>query len=160
MTSSERQLKPGQSVRYFEDYTASEIKILGDVAFDEDEMVAFAKSYDPQGIHTDSEKAATGPFGGLIASGWFTGSLMMRLYATNFLSEESSIASPGLDDIRWSAPVRPGDILTVRVTTLETRRSKSKPDRGIVKSLTEIINQDKVVVMSIKNVNVILCRKV
>ncbi len=147
-----------ESDRYFEDYIADEVRNLGEVEVDEEEMVAFARLYDPQSIHTDPEKAAEGPFNGLIASGWFTGGLMMRLYAKKFLSEVSSIASPGLDEIRWNAPVRPKDILTIRVTTLETRRSQSKPDRGIVKSYTEIINQDKVVVMSIKNVNVILCR--
>jgi len=146
------------SERYFEDYTANDILILGEIEVEEEEMISFARSYDPQSIHIDPEKAVAGPFGGLIASGWFTGSLMMRLYAKNFLSEASSIASPGLDELRWHAPVRPGDVLTFRVTTVETRRSRSKPDRGIVKSFTEILNQEKIVVMSIKNVNVILCR--
>jgi acyl dehydratase len=144
--------------RYFEDYHTGDVHILGEIEVEEEEMLAFARSYDPQGIHTDQEKAAAGPFKGLIASGWFTGGLMMRLYAKKFLSEVSSIASPGLDEIRWQAPVRSGDVLAFRVTVLETRRSRSKPDRGIVKSFTEILNQEGVVVMSIKNVNVILCR--
>ncbi len=146
------------TIRYFEDYEGGAVYTLGQVAAEEEEMVAFARSFDPQFIHTDRDKADAGPFGGLIASGWYTGSLMMRLYAQRFLSEESSIASPGLDDIRWLAPVRPGDNLTVRVTVMETRRSRSKPDRGIVKSLTEISNQEGQLVMSIRNVNVILCR--
>ena len=144
--------------RYFEDYTANDIDIIGEVEVDEEEMVSFARLYDPQSIHIDSEKAIDGPFSGLIASGWFTGSLMMRHFAQNFLSEISSIASPGLDEVRWLAPVRPGDILTFRVTTLETRRSKTKPDRGIVKTFTEILNQHGEVVMSTRNVNVIYCR--
>tara|TARA_B100000315_G_scaffold254808_1_gene296645 strand:+ start:9934 stop:10401 length:468 start_codon:yes stop_codon:yes gene_type:complete len=146
------------SDRYFEDYRAGDVKILGSVTVDEEEMINFARSYDPQSIHIDAEKAAAGPFNGLIASGWLTGSLMMRYFAQNFLAEVSSIASPGLDEVRWLAPVRPGDTLTFRVTTLETRRSRTKPDRGIVKTFTEILNQDEVVVMSTKNVNVILCR--
>ena len=146
------------SDRYFEDYTPDEVVIIGEVEVDEEEMISFAQSYDPQSIHTDPEKANAGPFNGLIASGWLTGSLMMRFFAQNFLSEISSIASPGLDEVRWLAPVRPGDVLTFRVTTTETRRSQTKPDRGIVKTFTEILNQDEVVVMSTKNVNVIYCR--
>ncbi len=144
--------------RYFEDYEAGDVKIIGSVEVDEEEMISFAQSYDPQSIHIDREKAKNGPFNGLIASGWLTGSLMMRFFAQNFLSEVSSIASPGLDEVRWLAPVRPGDTLTFRVTTTDTRRSQTKPDRGIVKTFTEILNQDEVVVMSTKNVNVIYCR--
>ena len=143
--------------RYFEDYEAGDVKIIGSVEVDEEEMISFAQSYDPQSIHIDREKAKNGPFNGLIASGWLTGSLMMRFFAQNFLSEVSSIASPGLDEVRWLAPVRPGDTLTFRVTTTDTRRSQTKPDRGIVKTFTEILNQDEVVVMSTKNVNVIYC---
>ncbi len=144
--------------RYFEDYTSNDVDILGKIEVDKEEMISFARSYDPQSIHIDGEKAKGGPFNGLIASGWFTGSLMMRFFAQNFLSEISSIASPGLDEVRWQAPVRPGDVLTFRVTTLETRRSQTKPDRGIVKTFNEILNQDGIVVMSTRGVNVILCR--
>ncbi len=144
--------------RYFEDYTSNNVDILGKIEVDKEEMISFARSYDPQSIHIDGEKTKGGPFNGLIASGWFTGSLMMRFFAQNFLSEVSSIASPGLDEVRWQAPVRPGDVLTFRVTTLETRRSQTKTDRGIVKTFTEILNQDGIVVMSTRGVNVILCR--
>jgi len=144
--------------RYFEDYVAGEVHDLGTVGIEEDEMVRFAALYDPQKIHTDRDFAEAGLFGGLIASGWQTAGLMMRLYALNYLSEVSSIASPGMDQLRWPNPVRGGDTLTVRVEVVDTRPSKSKPDRGIVKSRVEVQNQDGDVVMEMAGTNLILCR--
>ena len=144
--------------RYFEDYVADAVHVLGEVEIDEDRMIAFARDFDSQDIHIDREKAAAGPFGGLIASGWYTGSLMMRFYARHYLSDASSLASPGMERLRWLAPVRAGDVLTVRVAIKETRRSESKPGRGIVKTLIEVLNQDGTVVMDIDAVNFILCR--
>ncbi len=144
--------------RYFEDYVTGETHVLGDVLVDEKEMMDYARSYDPQDIHTDPEKAAAGPFGGIIASGWYTGGLMMRVYAKNYLSDVSSMASPGIDALAWLAPVRAGDVLTVQVTVTDTRRSKSKPDRGIVKSFIDIINQDGTSVMTVSGVNLISLR--
>ena len=144
--------------RYFEDYTAGETYVLGSVTVDYDEMLEFAKLYDPQNFHIDPERAEAGPFKGLIASGWFTGAKTMPIYARHYLSDASSMASPGLDDVRWNSPVRAGDELTVRVTIKETKKSRSKPDRGVVKTFIEILNQDDVVVMSIDVVNMIACR--
>jgi len=144
--------------RYFEDYEAGETYVLGSVIIDHDEMLEFAKLYDPQEIHIDEEKAGAGPFKGLIASGWFTGAKTMPIYTRHYLSDASSMASPGLDDVRWNAPVRAGDRLTVRVTIKETKRSRSKPDRGVVKTFIEILNQDGLTVMSIDVVNMIACR--
>src|SRR5205814_464807 len=83
------------------------------------------------------------------ASDWHTGAMMMRLFADNFLSPASSIASPGLDELRWLKPVRPGDVLSLRVTILEARRSHTRPDQGVVRSLVEVLNQDSEVVMSL-----------
>src|SRR5262249_9195913 len=116
------------------------------------------KKYDPQSFHVDPAAAAKGPFGGLIASGWHTGSLMMRLLADNFVSKVASLGSPGIDELRWLRPVRPGDSLSLRVTILEANRSRSKPDRGIVKTFSEVFNQNNEAVMSLKAVNLILCR--
>ena len=145
-------------VRYFEDYLEGERHNLGIVSATKDEMLAFAKSYDPQKIHTDPAWAAAGPFGGIIASGWQTCGLMMKQFVAHYLSDESSLSSPGIDDLKWLAPVRPGDQLEIFVTITEARRSKSKPDRGIIKSLVEVINQDGVTVMTIAGVNLIAAR--
>jgi acyl dehydratase len=84
---------------------------------------------------------------------------MMRLFADHFLPKAASLGSPGLDELRWNKPVRPGDDLSIRVTVLETKRSRSKPDRGIVHSSIEVMNQDRDVVMSMKAVNLFLCRQ-
>ena len=112
--------------RYFEDYPPGAVFEGGAIAVTEAEILEFARKYDPQAMHTDPEAAARGYFGGLIASGWHTAAMMMRLFAAHFLSPASSLASPGIDELRWVRPVRPGDVLRVRVTVTEARRSRSK----------------------------------
>lgn len=141
--------------RYFDDYVEGDVHRFGSIPVEADEIVAFAKLYDPQSIHTDPEAAAKGPFGGLIASGWLTCGLMMRLYAAHYLTHNASLASPGLDELRWLKPVRPGDRLSVQVTVLKAAPSKSKPDRGAVTSFVEVFNQADEVVMSFRVVNII-----
>src|SRR6202162_3588525 len=143
---------------YFEDYTPGAVFTAGAITVTQAEIIDFARRYDPQAMHTDPAAAAQGRFGGLIASGWATAFLMMRLFATNFLSPESSVASPGIDELRWLQPVRPGDALSLRVTVIEARRSRSRPEQGIVRSLIEVLNQDGAVVMSLKPVSLIACR--
>ena len=143
------------AVRYFEDYPPGAVFTAGEIAVGAAEIVEFAGKYDPQAMHTDPETAARGQFGGLIASGWHTGALMMRMFADNFLSPQSSIASPGLDELRWRRPVRPGDVLCLRVTVLEARPSRSRPEQGIVRSLIEVLNQHGEVVMSLKPISLI-----
>jgi acyl dehydratase len=144
--------------RYFEDYPPGAVFTAGAMPVTAAEILEFARKYDPQPMHTDPEAAAKGRFGGLIASGWHTGAMMMRLFADNFLSPESSIASPGLDELRWLQPVRPGDVLSLRVTILEARRSKSRPEQGTVRSLVEVLNQRGEAVMSLKPVSLIRVR--
>jgi len=144
--------------RYFEDYVPGSIHEFGSITVDQDEVIAFAKRYDPQDFHADPEAAKQTIFGGLIASGWQTAGLMMRLYADNYLSRVASLSSPGVDELRWKHPVRPGDELSIRVTVVEARRSNSKPDRGIVKSFIEVLNQKNEVVMSMNALNLLLCR--
>ena len=144
--------------RFFEDYLAGSVYECGSITIGESEIIEFAKKYDPQFFHVDPAAAAKGPFGGLIASGWHTGSLMMRLLADHFISKVASLGSPGIDELRWLRPVRPGDSLRLRVTILEANRSRSKPDRGIVKTLVEVLNQNDEVAMSLKAVNLISCR--
>jgi acyl dehydratase len=144
--------------RYFEDYIEGDVHDCGSVAAAQDEMLAFARLYDPQSIHTDPAAAKNGPFGGLIASGWQTCGLTMRLYVEHYLTHNASLASPGLDELRWLKPVRPGDRLNLRVTVLKAAASKSKPDRGAVTSFVEVINQAGEPVMTFRVVNIIARR--
>ena len=146
------------SDRYFEDYVSGTVHRFGSIDVEESECIAFASRYDPQPIHTDPEAAGRSIFGGLISSGWMTCGLMMNLYVQHYLSAVASLASPGLDELRWPRPVRPGDRLSIRVTVLETRRSASKPDRGIVTSYIEALNQNDEPVMTARAMNMILCR--
>jgi acyl dehydratase len=145
--------------RYFEDYIAGSVHEYGSIAAEQEEIISFAKRFDPQVFHTDPERAKKTIFEGLIASGWHTCGLMMRLFSDHFLSKVASLGSPGIDELRWNKPVRPGDELSIRVTVLETKRSRSKPDRGIVHSLIEVMNQNGDVVMSMKAVNLFSCRQ-
>jgi acyl dehydratase len=144
--------------RYLEDYIEGDVHTFGSIEVEEDEIISFANRFDPQRLHTDPEAAKLTPFGGLIASGWHTAGLMMRLYVEHYLTHVASLASPGLDDLRWHKPVRPGDRLSVRVTILKAAISKSKPDRGAVTSLVEVFNQSNELVMSLHVVNIILRR--
>ncbi|HYW03735.1 MAG TPA: MaoC family dehydratase [Gammaproteobacteria bacterium] len=142
--------------RWFEDYVPGSIHELGSITMDEGELLEFARKYDPQPMHTDPEAAAKTQYGSLIASGWHTVALMMRLLVTEYLSPASSLGSPGVDELRWSRPVRPGDVLAVRVTVEEARVSSSKPDRGIVRSRTEVTNQHGETVMTVRAANFVL----
>jgi acyl dehydratase len=144
--------------RYFEDYVSGTAFEYGQISLSADEIIEFARRFDPQPIHVDPEVAAGGPFGGLIASGWHTAGVMMRMLADNFISHVASMASPGVDEIRWLKPVRPGDTLSIRVTVLETKRSNSKPDRGVVRSLVEVLNQNREVVMTLRPMSIVRCR--
>jgi acyl dehydratase len=144
--------------RYFEEYVKGAVHRFGSTLVDEAEVIDFATRYDPQDFHTDPEAAKATPFGGIIASGWHTCGMMMRMYADHYLTKVASLASPGLDELRWLKPVRPGDVLSVRVTIEDAVASKSKPDRGIVTSFIEVLNQADEVVMSMRAVNMIARR--
>ncbi|UCE31693.1 MAG: MaoC family dehydratase [Burkholderiales bacterium] len=146
--------------RWFEDYAPGSVHDLGTIAVDEAEVVAFASRYDPQPFHVDAQAAAESPFGGLIASGWHTAALMMRLFVDRYMSHVASLSSPGIDAMRWLRPVRPGDTLAVRITVAEARVSKSKPDRGIVTSDIEVSNQNGEPVMTMRAYNLVACRPV
>ncbi|HEX9924876.1 MAG TPA: MaoC family dehydratase [Anaerolineae bacterium] len=146
--------------RYFEDYVAGSSHEFGSIVVEEAEVIAFGKRFDPQVFHTDPAAAKETIFGGLITSGWHTAGLMMRLIVDHYLSHVASLASPGIDELRWHVPVRPGDELSLRVTITEARRSRSKPDRGIVHTFVEVLNQERQVVMSLKAMNMMRCREV
>lgn len=144
--------------RYFEDYQVGETLEFGDYHVTETEIIEFASKYDPQSFHIDPEAAGRSIYGGIIASGWMTGSIMMRLMADFYISPRASMGSPGVDELRWLRPVRPGDRLHVRMNILSTRRSNSKPDRGIVESLSQALNQNDEVVMSFRSMLLTRCR--
>ena len=144
--------------RYFEDYVTGSVHEFGSIMVEEKGIIAYARRFDPQLFHTDSDAAKDTVFGGLIASGWHTAALMMRLCVDHYLSHVASLGSPGVDELCWLKPVRPGDEISIRVTVLETKRSRSKPDRGMVRSFIEVINQDREIVMSLKAVNFLRCR--
>jgi acyl dehydratase len=134
--------------RYFEDFEPGEVMELGSHAVTEQEIVEFARRWDPQPFHVDPEAAKESVFGGLIASGWHTGAMWMRLYVDSLLDAASSMGSPGVEELRWLAPVRPGDVLAGRLTVLETTPSERRPDRGTVRIRGEMVNQDGVTVLS------------
>jgi len=144
--------------KYFDDYQPGLTYDCGTVSVSQDEIVSFGKDFDPQPFHVDPVAAARGPFRGLIASGWHTAGLVMRQIVAHFLPAEASLGSPGLDEIRWPEPVRPGDTLRIQATVTEARRSQSRPDRGLVKTLIEAVNQDDRPVMRATAINFLRVR--
>lgn len=128
-------------MRYLEDFQIGQTYQLGEHTVTTEEILAFAQQWDPQRFHIDSHEARNTPFGGLTASGWHTASIFMRLYVTTLLHDSSGIGSPGVDDIRWKEPVRPGDTLTATLEVDNITLALGHPDRGTVKPRCELINQ-------------------
>jgi acyl dehydratase len=127
---------------YWEDMQPGQVRELGTTSASADEIKEFAAKYDPQPFHLDEEKARDSHFGGLVASGWQTACLAMRLTVDNMMRNSSSQGSPGLESLKWLKPVYPGDRLSLRHTILESRPLKSRPDTGLVRSRWEMFNQD------------------
>lgn len=138
------------SLLHLEDFAAGQTFDLGQHSFGEDEIVAFATQFDPQPFHIDTDAAAASNFGGLIASGWHTGSVFMRLLVDGLLARCASMGSPGVDELRWLAPVRPGDILTATLHIEDVRPSKSRPDRGFISTSAVLANQDNIEVFTLR----------
>ena len=134
-------------MRYWEDFSPGEVVQLGSRTVTREEILEFAEQFDPQPFHVDEEAARASSFGGLVASGWHTASLCMRLYVDGLLSDAASMGSPGIEQLRWTAPVRPGDTLTATVTVTDSRPSSTAPGRGTVVFDWEATNQDGDVVM-------------
>ena len=134
--------------RYLEDFTVGQTFSSGRLRIDAEQITTFAAAFDPQPFHLDEAAARGTFFRGLAASGWHTAGIMTRLFMDHYLTKVASLGSPGGDELRWVRPVRPGDILSVRVTVLKAVSSKSKPDRGAVTSCVEVINQASEVVMT------------
>lgn len=140
---------------YFEDFPAGHTIALGSLSVSEAEIIAFAQQFDPQYFHTDPEAARRSIWGGLVASGWHTTSLFMRLLVDGHLRHVDSIASPGVDEIRWLKPVRPGDRLTGRLVVLEATPSRSGARRGTLRQQGELYNQAGELVMTLKAISII-----
>jgi acyl dehydratase len=135
---------------YWEDFPPGDVVEMGRHTFAEAEIIAFARQFDPQPFHVDPEAARKSFFGGLIASGWHTCSIAMRLMVDKYVGRSASLGSPGLDNIRWLAPVRAGDTITYRRTITAARPSESKPGVGLVHSRWEATNQRGELVMTME----------
>ena len=135
---------------YFEDFTPGRVFELGSHTLTREAIIEFASQFDPQPFHLDEEAGKRSHFGGLVASGWHTVGIMMRLLVEGLIGQSSSMGSPGVDEVRWLKPVRPGDTLHLRYTIHEAVPSRSKPDRGVVRGVMEMINQHGDVVMTVK----------
>lgn len=144
--------------RYFEDYEQGATYEYGYRTVTEKEILEFAHHFDPQPIHIDPVYAATGPFEGLIASGWHTSAVMMRLFADHYLSRVASLASPGIDELRWPGPLRPGDSVRLKATVAEARASRSKPDRGLIHTRCVLLTEEDRPVLTLTAINFLLRR--
>ena len=155
---SKRNFTTPPEERYLEDYVEGDVHEFGPIVITEDEILRFGKQFDPQLFHTDPDGAKETVYGGLIASGWHTCSIFMRLFVDHYLAGRASLGSPGVDELRWLKPVRPGDELSLRVTVHKVKPSKSKPDRGVLFSFCEMLNQKKEVVATMMALNLLKYR--
>jgi len=135
---------------WWEDFRVGETVELGRHTFTDAEIIDFARQFDPQPFHTDPEAARGSIYGGLIASGWHTCAVGMRLMCESYINRTVSMGSPGVDNVRWLRPVRPGDTITYRRTVIEARPSSSRPEAGLLRSRWDALNQDGEVVMTME----------
>jgi acyl dehydratase len=143
---------------YFEDLVVGSVETLGALPVIHEEVIDFARKFDPQGFHLDDAAAAASPFGRLAASGWQTGAMTMRLLVDHFLARAASLGGAGIEQLLWVKPVYPGDTLSLRLTLLDKRRSKSRPEMGLIWHLVETLNQHGEVVMSQKTTGMMAVR--
>ena len=142
-------------MRYFEDFNPGDVFEYGNYTVTEEEIIRFAEQFDPQTFHLDRDAAKDSIFGGLIASGWHTLSILMRMTVDGFLNETMALGSPGIDEARWIIPVRPGDTLSARLTILEKIPSRSRPERGVLKTSCEVLNQNGEVAATQKGISMV-----
>jgi len=143
------------SPRYWEDYQVGTKYPLGSTSFSAEEITAFARQFDPQSFHVDAVAAKESMFGSLIASGWHINAKLMRLFVDNYLDRRTALGSPGLDEIRWLKPVRPGDTLTAWVECADKVPSRSRPDMGIIHEHWRATNQKGELVLTVKGINMV-----
>ena len=134
---------------YFEDFQVGQVYDLGTITLSEEAIIAFAREYDPQPFHLSAEGAKDSPFGGIIASGWQTIALFMRRFVDVILNNAVSLASPGVDEVRFRKPIRPGETLTARCTVTQVTPSRSRPEMGVVHFRDELVNPAGEVVLSL-----------
>ncbi|OPY83580.1 MAG: Bifunctional protein PaaZ [Syntrophorhabdus sp. PtaU1.Bin153] len=144
--------------RYFEDYIPGSVYEFGSILVKEEDIIDFARRYDPQVFHLDPEGARQSTYGGIIASGWLTAAITMRLLVDHYISRVAGMGSPGSGPIRWLKPVRPGDRLSIRVKILRASHSRIKVDRGVVRAFIETLNQKGEIVMTRTAVGIMACR--
>jgi acyl dehydratase len=145
--------------RYAEDYRSGDIFDVGEHLFNDEEIIEFSKVWDPHPFHTDPDAARSSMFGGLIASGWHVALIMMRMmHQGGFLSPETSMGSPGLDELRWQAPVRPGDRLVGQIEVIDSRVSRSRPQLGLVQNRATLRNQERADVCVIRSTALVKAR--
>ena len=144
-----------KDARYWEDYEIGKRYPLGSTSFTSGEIVEFAKQFDPQSFHVDAEAAKSSLFGDLVASGWHVASKLMRLFVDNYLDSRTALGSPGLDEIRWLKPVRPGDTLTAWVECASKVPSRSRPTMGVIHEHWSATNQKGELVMTMKGINMV-----
>lgn len=147
------------TIRYWEDFKVGEVEQIGGKKVEQDEVIDFARQFDPQPFHVDEAAAKQSMYGGLIASGWHTCSMVMRMMCDAYLLQSASVGSPGIDNLKWLKPVRPGDTIRAQRTTLESRTSKSRPEIGIVRNLWEVFNQEGELVMTMEGYGMFRRRK-
>jgi acyl dehydratase len=132
---------------YFEDFKPGNVIEHGPRLVTREEIVAFAAEFDPQPMHLDEDAARASMLGGLAASGWHTCCLMMRMAADSFVLNSSSMGAPGVDEVKWLKPLRPGSHITLRTTVLDTRTSNSRPEMGFVKVRMEVLDDERAILM-------------
>ena len=133
------------SKRHWEDFKPGTVAIYGPRLVTREEIVAFAAEFDPQPMHLDETAAGATLLGGLAASGWHSCCILMRMIADGFINDSNSMGAPGVDEVRWLKPLRPGTNVRVRTTVLETRASDSRPEIGFAKCLFELIDEQDTV---------------
>ena len=141
--------------RYWDDYEVGTTYPLGSTTFTADEIVTFGREFDPQSFHVDPEMAKQSLFGGLIASGWHVTAKLMRLFVDNYVDHRTALGSPGVDEVRWLKPVRPGDTITASVECAAKVPSKSRPEMGVVHEHWRATNQKGEVVLTVKGINMV-----
>lgn len=151
MTRSNDAQRPGIT-RWFEDFRVGETIDLGARTVGRDEIVAFARIWDPQPMHLDDEGGATSLLGALSASGWHTGCVFMRLFVDHLLVHTASLGSPGIETLKWLKPVHAGDRLAATLTVLEMRTSASRPRLGLIRAGSDVVNQNGVRVLHMESI--------
>ena len=142
---------PPRPIRFWwEDFPAGSVREFGAKQVTRDAVIAFAAEFDPQPFHLDDDAAEASLFGRLSASGWHTCAMTMRMICDDHLLDAASLGSPGIDSLRWTRPVYPGDTLSVRLEVLEARPMGSRPEVGLIRQRWQVLNQDREVVMTME----------